>query len=136
MTEFADRKFQWTPERRLLSARAAVLTKLVRQDKIEGEDALLLTIFPPKNNERFDALVAEELEHVPMTRRASPRGRKSEEKVKADHREREQDRYHNDEEYHERRLAQFRARRLDPEWRARDNERKRKARAAAKEARA
>lgn len=132
--EQADRKFVWTPEGRILSARAAVLTRQARRGTISGEEALILTLYPPKDA-RFEALVERELEYVPHTRTSrARRGTKPVEARNKEHRARERDRYHNDPEYRERRLAQFKARRSDPEWRAKDAERKRLARAAAKQA--
>ena len=136
--EGADRKFEWTDERRELSARAAILTKQVRNDTISGEEALMLTLYPP-SDPRFEKLVQEQLEFVPRTvEHGTTAGRsragRAPEQVAEERKQRERDRYHNDPDYHARRLAQMKARRNDPEWRRKDAERKRRARARAKEA--
>lgn len=136
--EGGDPTFEWTPERIELAARADVMTRHVRLGNIEPEEALLLTVFGP-TDERLKEMVEKEKSRLGLKQEgAEPREpvvRQSEADRRAKDRARERDRYHNDPEYHARRLASFRARRQDPAYREREAARKRAARARAKERR-
>jgi hypothetical protein len=125
--EDAERGFDWTPERRRITARAQINIKLVRRGRLTPEEALWLTIFPP-DDPRYEAVVEKVADELPVGNAERKRGRTPEERKAA-----ERDRYHNDAAYRERRLAQFRERRSSPEYKAKERERaarRRKARAS------
>jgi hypothetical protein len=133
MTEEAVRNFEWDDDGRELSARAAINTAAVRRGHLTGEEALILTIFPP-DDEEYAALVAEKV--AAMKLRESPAAKHVAKLSQDERRQRERDRYHNDEEYHARRLEQFRKRKHDPAHRERERLRARRQRAATKAAHA
>jgi hypothetical protein len=139
--EGADKTIRWTRERILLSARADFMIRQIARWKpapngtkqptgtLTSEEALLLTLFPPKD-ERLDALVEKEAETIGLGRIQAKR----DVEANASKSEAERVRYHNDPACRERRLATMRSRKDKPGFREKDAERKRRARAAARAA--
>lgn len=126
MTEGADPKFVWDDDGRELSARAAININAAMRGHLSGIEALEMTIFPPDDPD-YTALVKEKAASLPFGERAE-RTRMSDE----ERRQRERDKYANDEEYRQRRLEQFRARRQTPEFKEKERLRARARRAKAR----
>jgi hypothetical protein len=104
MSRALDAVFEWTPERRRLSAMAHLSVAAVEAGELTGEEALLLTLFPPSHLELDKKLeeVADMLE-----RREAARNPWTPEQAKKQSIRRRQ-RYAADPVYRERELARKR----------------------------
>lgn len=121
--------FTWTQEDKERVARGAVMIDRVRYGDITGEEALLLTLNPPTHH-GLDALVRERAKEMRFVDSATVPKERS---VRAVRSANARKRWREDTEYRERRLAEMRAKRDNPEFRARERARSRARRAKAKE---
>lgn len=127
---------EWTPEAVARAGVSDIAVREIRAGRMTPEEGLIAAIFASDALLEAGAVHArDELHLVPGETKdaAKPRQRRvpTPEELEAQ-RKREKDRYHNDPEYREARLAQMRERRRTPEFRQREAERKRRYRARKK----
>ena len=126
---------EWTRDAVARAGVSDIAVREIRKGEMQPEEGLLAAIFA--SDELLDAgfkHATEELHlRVGETRdRSESKPKKNTDEARARQRAREHDRYHNDPDYRENRLAQMRERRKSPEFKKKEAEQKRRYRARKK----